>query len=171
MSEPARIQREIVVLRAELFAIVARLDRLEAELQDHSARAYNNTAGGSTTPPSTGGGTSAADYTRAEREDAAKQTGRFFARCLAGRPRGESGRGRIQLPNRIFVVVKNFRGQIFTEPVRVYTAWAPVKRLVAEEGNPQNFGDSIFAGFAAKWEAEVAVCEAGLSWPPSLVED
>lgn len=171
MSEPARIQREIVVLRAEIFAIVARLERLEGELQDHSARGDSNSASGSLGPSATGGGTSAADYTRAEREDAAKQTGRFFARCLSGGHRGESGRGRVQLPNRIFVVVKSFRGQVFTEPVRVFTAWAPVKRLVAEEGNPQNLGDSIFAGFAAKWEAETAVREAGLSWPASQSED
>lgn len=171
MSEPARLSREIQVLRAEVGTLLARLERLEGELADWQRSQSLTTSvevGPGSSPPrrTTGCPASAADYTRAEREEAARATGLFFARCLAGQFRGDSGRGRIRLANRIFVVVKDFRGIIYS-PVKVFTSFAPVRSLVAEEGYPQNFGDSIFAGFASRWEAELAVEVSGLIWPGS----
>lgn len=48
---------------------------------------------------------SAASYTSAGREDAARATGQFFVRCLTGQLRGDSGRSRIRLQNRVYVVL------------------------------------------------------------------
>lgn len=177
MGEAARIQRELLEVRAEVGSLLARLDRLEGELVAIRAPAVGSTSllGNSPTGTDSSAGTlrrvTAADYTRGEREEAARVTGRFFARCLSGAARGESGRARIRLANRIFVVVKDFSGLVTTDPVRVFSAWTPVKRLVAEEGNGHNFGDSIFAGFASRWEAELAIQEAGFLWPASIQEN
>ena len=43
-----------------------------------------------------------------ERERAAEDTGRFFLRCLNGQPRGDSGRHRFALTNRVYVVLREF---------------------------------------------------------------
>lgn len=108
--------------------------------------------------------TGAGGYTRRERESAAKETGEFFVRCLSGEPRGSSGRGRIRLQNRIYVVVRSFAGEVFASPVVVLTSYAQVKQLVCHP-RAESFGDSIFAGFPSGWEAQLAVATAGYTWP------
>ncbi len=100
------------------------------------------------------------------REDAARATGRFFARCLAGEPRGSSGRSLVRLQNHFYVVIQTIHGEQHLDPVLVFDSYSRVKHLVC---NPSNggFGASIFAGFNAAWEARLAVAEAGLGWPQS----
>ena len=104
------------------------------------------------------------------REDAACVTGRFFARCLAGEPRGSSGRSLVRLQNPYYVVIQTFVGDQHLDPVLVFDSYSRVKPLVC---NPRSgdFGNSIFAGFNSVWEARLearlAVAEAGLGWPQS----
>ena len=100
------------------------------------------------------------------REDTARATGRFFARCLAGEPRGSSGRSFVRLQNRYYVVIQTFVGDQHLDPVLVFDSYSRVTPLVC---NPRSgdFGKSIFAGFHAVWEARLAVAEAGLGWPQS----
>ena len=100
------------------------------------------------------------------REDAARVTGRFFARCLAGEPRGSPGRSLVRLQNHYYVVIQTFVGDQHLDPVLVFDSYSGVKPLVC---NPRSgdFGNSIFAGFNAVWEARLAVAEAGLGWPQS----
>ena len=101
------------------------------------------------------------------REDAARVTGRFFARCLAaGEPRGSSGRSLVRLQNHYYVVIQTCVGDQHLDPVLVFDSYSRVKPLVR---NPRSgdFGNSIFAGFNAVWEARLAVAEAGLGWPQS----
>ena len=97
------------------------------------------------------------------RTEAAVETGRFFARCLAGRSRGSSGRNRVQLPNRVYVVIRGVRGELYTEPVRIFHSYSEAKAIVADSSG--RFGDAIFAGFHSLWEARLAVGEAGLGFP------
>lgn len=103
------------------------------------------------------------------REAAARATGQFFRRCLNGEPRGESGRGRVPLQNRIFVLIRSFEGVVHTHPVRVYSSYSALKPHICETGTHNNFGDSIFAGFASQWEASLAVREAGCDWPAEIL--
>ncbi len=49
------------------------------------------------------------------REDIADQIGHFIARSIAGRYRGQSGRDRNPLPSRIWVVVRDYAGQIYSQ--------------------------------------------------------
>ena len=113
-----------------------------------------------------GSSVSAAVVSDTAREDAARATGRFFARCLAGEPRGSSGRSLVRLQNHFYVVIQTIHGDQHLDPVLVFDSYSRVKPLVC---NPISggFGSSIFAGFNAVWEARLAVAEAGLGWPQS----
>lgn len=162
-TELAEIRGDLEVLRRDceglalrIGEILERLAALDFELVGET------TASGSAAAKS--GVSSASSYSTEEREAAARDTGNFFRRCLSGQPRGDSGRSQVRLQNRVYVVIRTFAGAIHTSPVLVFDNFAQVKRIVAEPGTNQ-FGDSVFAGFATKWEAKLAVSCAGYSWP------
>ena len=52
----------------------------------------------------------------------------FLGVVCEGEPRGESGRERNPLASRVYVVIKNYEGQVFHPPV-LYTRFQPVKEL------------------------------------------
>lgn len=99
----------------------------------------------------------------AEREDAARQTGRFFARCLEGLHRGPSGRSRVDLPNNYYVIVRTCAGAVHTDPVLVFKDFSSIRHLVKDSSG--RLGSAIFAGFHTSWEAELAVSTASFGWP------
>lgn len=150
------LRRECEGLASRIGQVLGRLAALDFELVGESPATGTASAN---SPP-----TRAASYSTEEREEAARDTGSFFVRCLTGQPRGDSGRSRIRLQNRVYVVIRTFAGAIHTSPVLVFERFDQVKRIVAEPGTNQ-FGDSVFAGFATKWEARLAVAFAGYSWP------
>lgn len=146
-------------LRSELASLVRRVDDLEAQV--HSLDGFEVVEPATTSAPASSGSVPSDQ----DRTEAAKQTGQFFLRALLGQPRGDSGRGRVKLQNRIYVVIRRFDGSVHTDPVEVYSHFSAVKAIVAEGGRGNQFGDSIYAGFASAWEAKVAVKEAGFVWP------
>lgn len=97
----------------------------------------------------------------AERRAIAEEVGAFFRRCLSGGHRGESGRARNPLASKVYVLVRDLRGNTFT-PVRVFKTFASIRPFV-KAGDISE--DAIFAGFPTQWEAQAAVRAAGLSWP------
>ena len=96
------------------------------------------------------------------RREAAVSVGHFFRRCLQGQPRGLSGRERVDLASRVYVLVRDFEDKIY-DPVRVFNRWGDIKPLVSRSGN--QLGDSVFAGFPTVQEAQIAVSSANLIWP------
>ena len=181
MSEKARIQEEICKLRKEVQVINLRLDQLgeqlnlleDFELVDSqsqvsalpAAKDYPAKAAPRPSAAPTGSGSHQFGPSEVEREEAARQTGRFFLRCIKGEPRGESGRSRIRLQNNIYVIIRDINGSLFTEPVRIERSYREAKRHVADSRG--SFGDSVFAGFHSEWEARIAVREVGFGWPSS----
>ena len=85
----------------------------------------------------------------------------FIERSLAGDHRGTSGREKIPLQSRYWVVIRDYAGQIYT-PVKVFTQWGSAKSLVKRA---QDCGDSIFIGFPSEQEGKRAIEGAGLRWP------
>lgn len=163
----AGILAELVAIREDLVGLADRLDRLQAQVEGLGVEDFELVDGGSVRGLPAGVAAKAAPTpltSDRERTSAAEQTGRFFVRCLANLPGGDSGRSRVKLQNRLYVVVRSIRGQVFN-PVRVLSRFSEARELVTETGVGSNFGDSIFAGFASQWEAKIAVQEAGLSWP------
>lgn len=100
----------------------------------------------------------------AEREEAAKAVGKWIRRCLSGQPRGLSGREKINVRSRLYVVAKDFDNQRFDPPL-IFESWAQCSDRVCRSGQP---GDSIFVGLPSKEECRIAVREAGLQCPASL---
>ncbi len=96
-----------------------------------------------------------------EREEIADQIGNFIARSVAGLHRGQSGRDKVPLPSRLWVVIRDYAGQIYS-PVKVVRSWSSAKLLVKKGAD---CGDSIFIGFASEREGRRSIAVAGLSWP------
>lgn len=96
----------------------------------------------------------------------AEEIGRFLRRAVEGEHRGSSGRDRLKLQNRIYVVVAGFDGIPLAEP-RVESSFAVV-RGICKRG--PDCGSSIFVGFATKWEAKIAL-ETGRFFVPSSLRN
>ena len=97
-----------------------------------------------------------------EREDIADEVGRFLAKSVSGLHRGPSGRDKNPIASRLWIVVRDYSGQIYT-PVRVFRTWSSCKLLVKPGGHDP--GDSIFVGFPSEREGRRAIATAGLLWP------
>lgn len=172
MSSDTRALQEIQLIRAELCTLIARLDLLESDILGRVTGAESSVvepasvAKAKAAPKRRG----APVATEGERVAAARDTGRFFADCLAGRPRRASGRARVNIPNTCYVVVKDYQGQVYSDPVRLFHNYSEVQAIVCRGGQAGQFGGSVFAGFAEVWEARVAVAEAGLGWPVNSEE-
>ena len=97
-----------------------------------------------------------------QREQICDEIGRFLARSIAGSFRGPSGRDKINLPSRIWIIVRDYAGQIHS-PVKVVRNWTSCKVLV----KPSNHecGDSVFVGLPSEREARRVVAAAELDWP------
>ena len=98
------------------------------------------------------------------REDIADEIGSFIARSVAGEHRGPSGREKVPLASRLWVIVRDYAGQIYS-PVKVVRSWSSAKILVKKG---QDCGNSIFVGFASEREGRRAIAVAGLNWPPCI---
>ena len=95
------------------------------------------------------------------RVSVAKQVGGFLRRALDGLPRGTSGRDRLSLQSKYYVVLADFEGRRPSEPL-ICTAFDRVRRHCHR--GPQR-GASVFVGLPSQAEVGVALTEAGLVWP------
>ena len=194
MSGLADLVRELQLLREEVAGLASRVGALENRPESRSLASgspvtLNYTfAGASSTPypevppfpvfspaqerqivqsPGSSARSGAVDHTEAERRAVATSIGLFFARCLAGQPRGASGRDKIQLPSKVYVLCKDHSGRVYS-PVVIFDQFSRIKPLVKPRGE---CGDSVFAGFPTHWEARIAVAAAGLVWPEEASHD
>ena len=98
------------------------------------------------------------------RERIARQIGLFLRGALAGEIYGTSGRERIPLKSRLWIVARDHNGVCFN-PCRVFRRWEAARVLV-KRGD--NLGRSVLVGLPSEREAKVAVSSAGLDWPVEL---
>eukprot|EP00435_Cladocopium_sp_Y103_P071824 s46_g38.t1 len=147
------------------YSVVSRPERTASGYPSPSrSEDSRNPRGGSPPlPPSSRSSQQAITWIR--REEIADNIGRFFARCLAGEHRGASGRDLNPLPSRVWVVCRDYQGQIYT-PVRVFRSWGSCKTLCKHF---EDVGDSVFCGFPSEREARRAIAAAELEWPPGTV--
>ena len=95
----------------------------------------------------------------------ARECGAFLLRALSGDHRQSSGRDRLRLPSKVYVVLADFGGRR-QYPARVFYNFQECKAL-CKSGS--SCGQSVFLGFATAWEAEEALVSAGFAWPtPTL---
>ena len=96
------------------------------------------------------------------REEIADLIGAFLARSLSGTNRGASGRHLNPLQSRLWIVIRDFAGQIYS-PARIFRSWSSAKHLVKPNG--VDCGDSVFVGLPSERECRRVLQAAGLAWP------
>ena len=85
----------------------------------------------------------------------------YIKRCLRGDYRGTSGRDRIDLPSRIWLIFKDYNGVIYS-PVKVCRSFTECRALVKRG---EDCGSSIFVGLPSEREACRVAGQAGVAWP------
>lgn len=96
-----------------------------------------------------------------EREEVCQGIGDWVIRALRGEHHGASGRERISLANRVWLVFRDYEGLNY-EPVRVCKTWSLCHGLV-KRGH--DTGDSVFVGLPSLREAQAVTAAAGVGWP------
>ena len=182
-SRVAELEDLVEVLQGEVEQLRADVNRLQRRLArlDPSDGASSQASGGSVLdspgPSGRSSGfslvsstplarvTEAVGYppvlTWEERETICDQIGVWVRRTLLGHHRGSSGRDRIPLASRIWIVFQDFYGNRL-EPIRVFHRFCDCREVVKRGSN---CGSSIFVGLPSQREAQ-RVCEsAGVPWP------
>lgn len=96
-----------------------------------------------------------------EREAICEEIAAWVRRSLRDNHRGPSGRDRVSLASRVWLVFRDIDGDV-KNPVVVCRTFAACKRLVKRE---DSVGNSIFVGLPSDREAKRVVSFAGLDWP------
>ena len=106
----------------------------------------------------------AASVLSSERLHAAQLIGAWIRRCLRSEPRGLSGREKINLASRFYIVVRSFDLVIY-DPPKVFSSWGEAKSYTHHLGQP---GDSIFVGVPSKAEVRAVCAAASLEVPAAF---
>ena len=125
-----RLETEVLQLKRQLAATQERLTLAESRTQGGLAVAPEVASAGSEveTAATQSGSTAAGYQVGSERETVARGIGKWIRRCLRGELRGLSGRERINLQSRIYLVVRDIQGQVHDPPL-VLTAGSGVPKL------------------------------------------
>lgn len=177
MSGERALRPEIDSLRSALEALRLRVEAQEERIEELAGRGpvgsevdrssiaaaseESFTRGSySVVSSSVGRGTVASQDTEG-RVALAKEIGDFVVRSLEGQHRGSSGRSRLNLPSRLYVIFADYDGVRYAPP-RVVKSFADAAALCKRGAS---CGGAIFVGFATQWEAKLAVERTGLVWP------
>lgn len=95
-----------------------------------------------------------------DRLSIAKEVGKFLERANRGDHRGESGRSRLPLASRFWIVVRGFDGEVYN-PVRAFSRWSGAKPLVKRGSE---VGESVFVGLPSEREVKAALLGGGFRW-------
>ncbi len=110
------------------------------------------------------GGVGEAPPTEAERIKVAEELGAFLRRSLDGVHRGASGRHKIKLRNRIYILCRDLAGRTYNPPrLFQFQSFTAPRPLIKDSSG--NCRDSVFLGVPSQWEAKIVIRAAGLEWP------
>jgi hypothetical protein len=140
---------------------------VEREFNENASRSRSDTP--CTEPASAAGsdpgrtGSTRTPQSWLEREGICDEIAEFIKRSLDGDHRGASGRDRLRLPSRIWLVFRDYEG-LHYKPVRVCRSWQSCKDLVKRGDGA---GESIFVGLPSEREACRVAERSGVGWPTS----
>jgi len=100
-----------------------------------------------------------------QREDIADEVGQFIGRSIRGEHRGCSGRNKLPISSKYWIIARDYSGQIY-DPVKVVRSWSSCRVLC--KPNNVECGDSVFVGFPSERECRRAVWAAGLTFPQTI---
>ena len=111
--------------------------------------------------PKAAAGSTTAGQTWEQRELIAAGVGRWLRASLEGQHRGNSGRDRILLSSRLYVVIRDFSGLVTTDPVRIFSRFSEVREICFRG----HWGDSVFVGLPSQREVGVCLRAGGFTGP------
>ena len=149
---------EIAALRERVVALEARLASASqaSEFELISSPPTSSEAGGTQVLSSSG--------VSEERRGIARGIGLWLKRFLSGGNRGSSGRDQINLPSKLYLVVRDINLKVYSPPLIFFT-WQEAKNFCVVRGQPS---ESIFVGLPSKEEARVALAAGGFDFPAAL---
>ncbi|CAE7224208.1 Ap1g1 [Symbiodinium sp. CCMP2456] len=160
-AEVLRLRAEVAELRTLLQSLTARVQALENSegfevvapplaSPDRREVAARSSEAGYPRLESPGESNGGRDQ---QRVAVAREIGAFLRRAINGEHRGTSGRDKVSLASRFYIVLAPYSGEVFSK-VRVYSKFAPVKALCKRGPDP---GRSVFVGLPSQWEVSVAL--------------
>lgn len=159
------LQRDLERLTEQVAALTITVQRLEhallgerAEDEGFSVIPSTSSAGASTTGASNQNSFSEATLSWTSREAIAREIGAYIASALRGRFSGPSGRDKIPLRSRVWLVARTFDGEALNPP-RAFRRWQLAEAL-AKRGD--SLGHSVVIGLPSERECRVVVEAAGL---------
>lgn len=164
MSSVQALRAELAALRNEVRALTDRVIELESQVGFELVGGISSTA----EPPEDWRGTEIeikAEDTEGRRK-LAEGIGRFLRRAVDGDLLGSSGREKLKLQNRCYLVIADYEGRLLPSPL--FTTSFQEVRGRCKRG--PELERSIFVGLATKWEARVAL-EAGRFEVPLELRD
>ena len=169
MSEPPFVSRaDFQALLLTVEGLQRRVTALESQGQaSGSASASEFELILPTPAPSTSTGAAVAEASSSlssERLSASRLIGAWIKRCLRSEPRGLSGREKIPLASRFYIVVRGF-DLVLHNPPQVFSSWGEAKALTHFAGQP---GDSIFVGVPSRAEVRAVCAAAELEIPAAF---
>lgn len=171
-SEVAELRCEVEYLRGAVERLTLRVDRVEhrpsatpvapsragSALGSYSVVGETNSAVSVVSSPPRPVG---AEQSWGEREEICRNIGHWISVALSGGHRGSSGRDRIRLASRVWIVAQDYYGDRI-DPVGVYHTFASARHLVKRGSD---LGSAVFVGLPSIREAKIVVSTAGLQWP------
>lgn len=162
------LETQVDRLKAQLAETQERLSNLEGRTveEPHSSSSHPVGGSGASSASTQSGITQSGYQVGSVRESVARGIGQWIKSCLAGDLRGPSGRERVNLQSRVYLVVRDIQGQVHNPPL-VFDSWRQCSEVVIRE---KQAGDSIYIGLPTKTEARIALTAAGLHISPALTE-
>ena len=142
-NEVSDLRRELRQLKLLVASLVARVEFLESIQREGSEfevvvgptapepSSASACAAQSPQPSATVGPAGEADVLRRE---VAEEIGRFLRRCLDGQARGSSGRHRVRLANRYYIVCRDHTLKVYNPPL-ILSAFREVKSCASSTGS------------------------------------
>lgn len=177
----ARLEEEVEVLRTEIAVLrreIARLSESSGSAPSISAVTSVSVGGytqgsavGSAVDQPVGSGSApntvvSGSQSWSVREAICDEIALWLTRSLNGEHRLSSGRDRINLPSRVWLVARDIEGNVYNPP-RIYRQFSSCKALVKRGSD---LGDSIFVGLPSQREAYRVIAAAGLQRPTDLFD-
>ena len=153
-------------LRTELAEVTAQLADLSIRVSALEERLEEEEWIGIDTTPSTGAASRGEidPQDRPARERLCRDIGLFLRRAVRGERLGSSGRDRLRLQNRCYLIVKDYEGRVVEPPIFT-ESFAAVKQR-CKRGS--ELGRAAFVGLPSRWEARLVCLEGGFQLPAEL---
>ena len=168
---------DLQILQIELAELRNRVARLELRVQElegtsaasvpgtpvASRAAVRSSTPGSSSVTSQVGAPQEVEQSWSFRKEVSREIGSFIRRALAGDHRGESGRNKITLGSRLYLIFRDKDSVVSLRPVRVETSFKKVREDCFFAGRPA--AEAVFVGIPSQREARIVVEVAGGTWP------